>query len=363
MITEKIIKFIDENVIYLITNIIGNFKNQKRNLSFVDLEKISKVLVIRPGGIGDAILLIPLIKTLCLKGKKIEVLCMRRNKPIFDLLLSEKLITKIYLFENIGDIIELTSNSEYDVIFDTEQWFYTSSLFAFIIRHKILIGFDTNKRRKIYDYFVHYRQEDYESQSFLNLLQPFSISLNYTDVGFNLNLNHKNHTELSDKKYIVIFNGGSSANRKILKADMKLLIHQLTENYEQIVMIGGKTELLDETFYLSLSSKVLSYISKTSIKQTLSIINNAEAFISTDSGPLHFSLLTEQKKVIAIFGPGLDDKWCEKNRMKVLKKGLICQPCNYGRFSQTPDCPYDYLCLKNIDINLLLKYTNEGILR
>jgi hypothetical protein len=204
---------------------------------------------------------------------------------------------------------------------------------------------------------------DFFTSTSATLVIAQKIYSSSTDVGFNLNLNHKNHTELSDKKYIVIFNGGSSANRKILKADMKLLIHQLTENYEQIVMIGGKTELLDETFYLSLSSKVLSYISKTSIKQTLSIINNAEAFISTDSGPLHFSLLTEQKKVIAIFGPGLDDKWCEKNRMKVLKKGLICQPCNYGRFSQTPDCPYDYLCLKNIDINLLLKYTNEGILR
>ena len=359
MITEKIIKFVDGYFVYIITSIIGFFKSQKKNLVLIDFKKTSKVLIIRPGGIGDAILLIPLIKTLHSKGKKIEVLCMRRSKSIFELLLAKDLITKIFLFENVNDIFELIFKSNYDVIFDTEQWFYTSALIASFIKHKVLIGFDTNNRRNLYDYFIHYSQDQYEAQSFINLLQPFNVFINYTNVGFNLNLTFDIKTELKDKNHIVIFNGGSSKVRKLLNSDVKILINKLSENYEKIIVIGGKSEIEDEPYYLSLNDKVVSFIAKLNISQTLSIINNANAFISTDSGPLHFSLLTEQKKTIAIFGPGIDNKWCEKNRIKKKKKGLICQPCNYGRFSQTPKCPYNYLCLKNVDINLLVNLANE----
>ena len=45
--------------------------------------KIKNILIIRPGGIGDAIFLLPVIKALKNEGVIIDILCENRNAQVF----------------------------------------------------------------------------------------------------------------------------------------------------------------------------------------------------------------------------------------------------------------------------------------
>ena len=46
-----------------------------------------RVLVVRPGGIGDAVLLLPMLRALreAVPGSAVDVLCESRNAPVFEL--------------------------------------------------------------------------------------------------------------------------------------------------------------------------------------------------------------------------------------------------------------------------------------
>ncbi len=49
------------------------------------IKSLEKILIIRPGGMGDAILLLPILKTLSIKFEhlKIDILCEERNRGVF----------------------------------------------------------------------------------------------------------------------------------------------------------------------------------------------------------------------------------------------------------------------------------------
>lgn len=361
MNSEKLIKLIDRIFSKFLLNILSILTKSKKEYLYLNIGEIRSVLIIRPGGLGDAILLVPLIKVLNTNNINVSILCMKRNQVLFRHLKSNGIIKNIYLFEDLKGVFKLLFKENYDVIFDTEQWYYTSAIVAKFIKHKYIVGFDSNERRNIYDYFIQYTQSKYEAQSFLDLLKPFKLELSYNNIGFDLGTKYQfNNLFSKNLKYAVIFNGGSISYRRISFEDVASLINHLERDFDKIVVIGGKKEAIEKENYLKLSEKLIFKAGELDFLETLSVINFSKVFISTDSGPLHFGLLTEVKKIVAIFGPGIDYKWGEKNRMKIYKKGLICQPCNYGRFSQTPNCPYDYKCLNNIDINFLYTLINES---
>ena len=83
------------------------------------LKKSGRILVIRPGGLGDAILLLPAVKlikeTIC--PDQIDVLCEPRNKSVFKACPS---IDRIYSYQSPLDMIRILG-SRYDVVMDTEQ--------------------------------------------------------------------------------------------------------------------------------------------------------------------------------------------------------------------------------------------------
>ena len=98
---------------------------------------------------------------------------MNRNKEICLIFQKSGLVDSVYSIENLGDIKTLLFSRKYDMIFDTEQFFFSTTLLSLFIKKRMTVGFDTNERRLFYDFFVHYKQEEYEAQSFINLLQVF----------------------------------------------------------------------------------------------------------------------------------------------------------------------------------------------
>ncbi len=106
----------------------------------------NQILLIRPGGIGDAVLLIPAIKFFKRKFPfcKIDILCEKRNSGVFKLL---PYVNKIFFYHRLKDIL-MVLLKKYDAVIDTEQYHYLSAIFCFFIRSTLKIGFATNERKK-----------------------------------------------------------------------------------------------------------------------------------------------------------------------------------------------------------------------
>ena len=107
-----------------------------------------RILFIRPGGIGDATLLLPAIKKLIAKFPEthIDVLCEKRNADIFKL---AEDVNNLYLYDRGLELLACLKNT-YDVVIDTEQWHRLSAVIAHLTGAPIRIGFDTNERSKLF---------------------------------------------------------------------------------------------------------------------------------------------------------------------------------------------------------------------
>ena len=113
------------------------------------------------------------------------------------------------------------------------------------------------------------------------------------------------------------------------------------------------------------SSDVNNLVGRTTLEETLSVINDSDIVVTHDSGPLHLSLLVVKKKTISIFGPVLDiariPQYIDKNLSIVLadyNRLPPCSPCYDGKSFASCN---NNLCMQEHKpeevLNLIQKYS------
>ena len=177
-----------------------------------------KILILRPGGIGDAVLLIPAIHALRKKypDTAIDVLAEKRNAAIFRMC---PVINQVLLY-NQGGLLQVL-RSRYDVVIDSEQWHRLTAVVTRLVRAGVRIGYGTNERRKLYSHVIDYHHDCYELQSFFDLLRPLAVELlagNITEPFLDIFGDEKQQVErllgdFEERRYIVLFPGASIPER------------------------------------------------------------------------------------------------------------------------------------------------------
>ena len=312
----KVVKIID----YLLGIILQPFifKKPYSKGSMEHIKDVKNILVIRPGGIGDAVLVLQFINKLnnIFSNPKIDVLCEKRN---FEIFIFQEGINHIFLFDRLSDILKLIFIKEYDVVFDTEQWHNTSAILTYFLKTKISIGFDTRPlRKKAYRYSVEYVQDMYEMLNFLNLLSPLNIVDNkmlYAPFNFTFTIK-KDTQEWAFKKIphhntVALFLKGSIKERCIDNEVILELANFLIKKGFFILLVGGK-ELIAEHGGISSSiidkDRIFDFTGKTTLNETAALIKNCILYIGSDTGLTHLAYVLGIP-TIAIFGPGNEKKW------------------------------------------------------
>ena len=107
-----------------------------------------KILVIRPGGIGDAVLLFPALKVLRDEygNCQIDMLVEKRNQGVFE---NCEYINNIILYDNkpLKSLLRVFSE-KYEIVIDTEQWHRLTSVIAYLTRSPIRVGFNTGTEQR-----------------------------------------------------------------------------------------------------------------------------------------------------------------------------------------------------------------------
>jgi lipopolysaccharide heptosyltransferase II len=339
-------RFVGRSLVYLLS------KTEKQNQS----AKTRNVLLIRPGGIGDAVLLLPSIRTLKekLPDCSIDILCEKRNADVFKL---SRHVNATYLYDRGFDIFR-TLRNKYDVVIDTEQWHRLSAIVASFTGAPIRVGFDTNERRKLFTHPIAYSHDDYEVYSFLHLLEPLMdiIPDFMTDKPFVDISQASGSSFLSDLKttdnLIAVFPGASVPERRWGGAKFGMVASALSERGYKIVILGSASDKEDADKIKERAADSLDLKGKTTLGDVAAVLRRCRLLISADSGLLHIAYGVGTPTV-SLFGSGIRNKWAPRGkRHTVVDKRLSCSPCT--RFGYTPHCKRGVECLLSITVDEVL---------
>jgi lipopolysaccharide heptosyltransferase II len=314
-------------------------------------------LFIRPGGIGDAVLLVPAIQALRRSRPEavVHVLAESRNAAVFGLCPE---VDGVFRYDRPKEFLAALGGC-YDAVIDTEQWHRLSAVMARFIRSSVKIGFATNERKKFFNFPVSYAHETYELQSFFNLLHPFGISLSEAiEVPFlEINpLTRKTGEELLgdilDKPFVALFPGASIPERRWGTKYFHAVVAALSSRGIPFVVLGG-AEDTSEGQKIVAGTGGLNLAGRTSLIESAAVIERCSVLVSGDSGILHIGVGLG-KPTVSLFGPGIAAKWAPRDEQHiVLNKNLSCSPCT--RFGNTPTCPHNARCLSEITVDEVVK--------
>lgn len=309
-------------------------------------------LLIRPGGLGDAVLSIPSICVLKKKfpGASITVLAEKRNASVFSLCPQ---INNVLVYDNPRELLAAV-RGKYDVVIDTEQWHRLSAVIARLIKPALSIGYATNERKKMFTHAVRYCLEEYEMDSFYHLLEPLGITqkneaLPFLNVPDAVKKNANSMLgEFVGRPYVSIFPGASIPEKRWDEknfADLALNINMV--GYPLLVIGSEKERAAGESIVRGLNA--LNLAGKTSLLETAALIDMSSLLVSGDSGVLHIAAGLG-KPTVSLFGPSNVKKWAPKGeRHVVISRNLPCSPCS--KFGNTPKCPIYAKCMRDITVD------------
>ncbi|MCX5871004.1 MAG: glycosyltransferase family 9 protein [Deltaproteobacteria bacterium] len=309
-----------------------------------------RIFLIRPGGIGDAVLLAPTIKALKKKFPEaaITVLAEKRNAGVFALIPG---VTKVLRYDVPREFIA-AFRLKPDLTIDTEQWHRLSAVVARLTGAGTLIGFGTNERARLFHHAIPYSHDDYEAASFMRLLtplgiaQPVSLATPFLSVPATAQARAiQILAPLEGQPFIVLFPGASIPERRWGADRFGQVAASLASRGYKIVIVGGKENMATATS-ITANSNGLNLAGQTNLAETAAIIGQSAMLISGDSGILHIGVGLGTPTV-SLFGPGIAPKWAPKGlQHRVLNHHLPCSPCT--TFGYTQKCRHHAKCIQEI---------------
>ncbi len=311
------------------------------------------VLFIRPGGIGDAVLLLPAIRVLKEANPEliIDVLAEKRNVGIFSL---SPDVSNVLCYDRLPELWRAI-RGKYDLIIDTEQWHRLSAVVARLAGAPFTLGYGSNDRRRLFSHCVSYDQGKYEAESFFDLVvvlgasKPDIMPVPFLEVPLETRARAEEILfSLADKTFVALFPGASIPERRWGGERFRALAICLQEKGFPVVLIGGAADQREGEEIVA-DGLGLNLAGRTSLPETAAIIKRSSLLVSGDSGLLHIGVGLG-KPTVSLFGPGIAKKWAPRGENHiVVNKDLSCSPCT--RFGCTPKCPIDAQCMKDITVD------------
>jgi ADP-heptose:LPS heptosyltransferase len=305
----------------------------------VATDKVKRILIIRPGGMGDMIILLPVIRLLKEKypGSAIDIVCEKRNAGVLNLAgMAEQAL--IYDINPLGFLFHLRSRG-YDVAVDTEQFHHFSAVFALLSKAPVRIGFKINpKRNPLYTHLINYAPDGPEGEQFMRLIEPLGVTNTCYDIEDALPALKTEMTpdtreqvaRASGSGGFAAMHTGSASRLKLWAPEnyIKLAGRLQQERQLGVVLVGGRDEKrVNAGIAEGAGNKAVSLAGGLDLEATAAVIKQARVFIGPDSGLAHLAVALGVPTVV-LFGPSDHLKWgIEDHSHAVVRSDLPCAPC------------------------------------
>jgi lipopolysaccharide heptosyltransferase II len=315
-----------------------------------------RALVIRPGGIGDAVLFLPMLTELrrAWPQAEIDLLVEKRNAGVVRGL---GLVDRVLLYDRFPGGLPHALAARYDVVIDTEQYHRASAIVAFLTRAPRRIGFGTNVRRRLLTDALPYDQSVYEARSFLELArratgreprwdpeQPF-LPLDPEAVRFAAQALQP----LGDRPRVAIHPGASIPERRWPPERYAEVAAQLAAQGVGIAVLGGSEDVKAAAAIAErlAGQPAVNLAGKSTLAQAAAIVAQVDVYVSADTGVLHLAYAVGTRTV-HLFGPGVLSKWGPPgHRFRSIAADAPCSPCTV--YGYTPPCNQGNVCMLRIE--------------
>jgi len=334
--------------------------------------KHKQALVFFSAGVGDAILLVPLVNELKKAGYKVTGLFTSKYdcESIFE---NTDLFDKIEVKKNKLSLIlfSIVNLRKFDAIFLNHFSFSKSHLILSTLFGKQIYtnykGFTSPQSSNS----IHFIEPNIDTHDALQHLHLFNPKAKLQDLNFNLNYkSQQNNPFKLPSNYIVI--QASSANNKApfknwpFENWLRLFKH-LSDT--TIVLLGDATEThLSNSINSNDYPNVISLIGKTNLNEVMEIIYHSKYYIGLDSGLMHIAVALNNP-TFTIWGasnPKLYGYDWMGAKHKIVSLSLACAPCsswlnaNTSRVLNPSQCP-DFKCIKDISLEMVTKELDNFI--
>jgi ADP-heptose:LPS heptosyltransferase len=322
----------------------------------LSLDSIRRILVIRPGGMGDMIILLPVLRTIRERfpDAVIDLVCEKRNVDVLKLREweSNALTYDSHPFRFLCHL----RRRRYDLAIDTEQFHHFSAIFALLSGAPVRIGFKVNPiRNPLYSHLVNYELDGPEGRQFVRLLEPLGIAqpsyvLENEIRDFSVPIPPEVEAKigpLSASGGFAILNPGSSHSYKLWPKDRFVeLAGRLHKDHGLAVVLTGVRAEEDRNEAIlqkirEAGGTAISLTGQLTLGQTAATMKRARLFVGSDSGLSHLAVALGAASV-TIFGPSDPKKWgFENGKHATVRRELPCAPCfifGYHRPCRTIAC-------------------------
>jgi lipopolysaccharide heptosyltransferase II len=348
-------------------------RNLARSQPPPDPATIRRMLVIRPGGIGDAVLFFPMLQALrqAFPQAGLDVLAERRN---VDLFAANDVVDSAWAYDaSFGLGLLKGLRGRYDLVVDTEQYHMLSALIAAMTKAPVRCGFDTQGRGGLFTHRVRYSDQVYEVYSFLDLVtaltgRPVEFDVDRPFFPVSEAAKERARARLEERLPgsstggIVVISPGASMRQRIWAPERyRELANWLLQRGHRIAVIGSPADRAAATAVAEglPADRVASFAGTMTLADTAGLITFARLYVSSDTGPLHIAYGVGVPTV-HLFGSGILEKWAPAgSRTRAVTGALACSPCT--RYGYTPPCPYDVECMKRIEAADVIARVEESL--
>ena len=336
-----------------------------------ELENIKSVIIIRSGALGDTVYSSVVLDALVQQygeGLKIDWIGAPSIQSLFkyDKRVEQTFIIKhrkfpIWLSKEKRKIISFSKSHPYDLLINLESDGPTFNPLAVAIhaRHKIGYPFSKPVHKENDRHMVEHIRAHFSAiidEGIINNTYPKLFGKEFDNLKEKYSL---------PEQYIIINPSNSHTNRNKINyrawpaEKWKELIHRLGQQ-ENLILIGNKGEEKYFDLLKPYPKKVIDLSGKTDLTELISIMSQAKALITTDTGPAHVASATGTP-VYCLIGPtdpALTGPYkTPYNEIHIISKNLECSPCYFLPHIKT--CR-DNICMKEITVDDVLNSLEES---
>lgn len=322
-----------------------------------------KLLIIRFSSIGDIVLTSPVVRCIATQVKDVEIhfLTKKRFAVIVE---SNPYVTRVHTIDkDISEVMPLLRQENFDHVIDLHKNLRTSRVHLALrkpfssfnklnIEKWLMVRFKINRlpAQHIVDRYL-------KAASFLNLKNDGK------GLDFFINDDQKVKPDAYSPKltngYIAIVIGGNH-NTKIFPADMVAdVCNQLTL---PVILLGGtEDQERGEVIHRLTGGRALNLCGKLSLMQSASIVDQAVAVMSNDTGLMHIAAALN-KPIVSIWGNTIPEfgmyPYLKTDTPSYLSevKNLSCRPCSKIGFKE---CPLKHFnCMRMQDVKSIAGFIN-----
>jgi ADP-heptose:LPS heptosyltransferase len=360
-INAYLLKLLDATLGYIFCRFLGRLRHHLGRPELAptpDFRTLKRILIIRPGGMGDMLMLLPMLHAIREHNPNviIDIVCETRNFEVLEL---AGLTDHAMLYDgNPIRFLRSLHRADYEVVIDSEQFHNFSAVIAWLSGAPVRVGFKINPTRlSLYTHLVSYDIDGYEMDQFENLLRPFGVSLDHQHLHGVLGASD---TRLQDRipadakplidkgRIIVVAPGSSNSYKQWGPEKFAEMITRLNQTGCSFILVGGKHDVSKDVALRARADTLVDCCARLSLMETAAILNSATVFVGCDSGLTHLTTALG-KPTVAIFGPSDSGKWNDDHAQHVVvRKNLPCSPCSiFGYNKLCRDVP----CMSNISVD------------